>query len=230
MRIIVYAIILGLSMIGCEQPVKTIYVTAKVPEERVVSDFTVKPVEEYPAYYVGPSGKVEGVPSDSVTRDDLTDCPVIVTVDGEDYGKYADEFFIVAGDIFMKVSWYFHAPEGQTEGETIVKYCKQTGGKITYLTEAKFPTMPDPARVTGTPDGYTIKIGDYNSQVISVCQRGDDPIENLIMVDGYLPVSGGMLLHVQEGRGPSRPAGLLFWPENRNSMMLWKDPGRFWMM
>lgn len=233
-------------MAGCEQPVKTVYVTtAEAPEERVMNDFTVKPVEEYPAYYVGPGGQVMGIPETVETAADLA--AVTVTAEGVPFYKKAEDsdeailtngdvkmipksFFIINGDIYFSLSWTFPASEEGEEPETITKYCKQTGGSVSYLTKASFPAEPEPERVTGTDGDHVFSIGDYKGTAYSSAKRADDPEERIIFIDGYCPVSGGMLIHVKENPHPSRPPGLLFWPDGKNSMTAWKGCGRFWMM
>ena len=199
-----------------------------------MNDFTVKPVPEFPAYYVGPGGQVMGVPADSATAQDLIPVNAEMDIEGDIDGDWipADfkPFFALDGELYFELAHTFPPEEEGGESETVTKYCKQSGGVISYLTEAKFPTMPDPARAEGAQGDYVFTVGDYKGQAYSSAKRGDDPEERIIFIDGSLEVAGGILVHVKENGHPSRPPGLLYWPKNKTSMMFWKDPGRFWMM
>ena len=226
----VYIVILSISMIGCQMPIQTMNTMADAPEEIIMDEFEVMPVPDYPAYYVGPGGHVFGVPSGAETHEDLAQIPCDVKVNGEERRLSFDSFFIIDGEIFFPVKYYTPAAEEGADPVTVTKYCKQSGGEIIYLTEAKFPTMPDSARIEGTQGDYVFTVGDYKGQAYSSAKRGDDPEERIIFIDGYLEVTGGMLVHIKENGHPSRPPGLLYWPKNKTSMMFWKDPGRFWMM
>lgn len=226
----VYIVILTVAMISCVQPVKTFNTMAEAPEEIIMDEFEVMPVPDYPAYYVGPGSQAFGIPSGAETHEDLVKIPCDVKVNGEEGRLSFDSFFVIDGEIFFQVQHTFPGATPEDEPETVIKYCKQSGGEITYLNEADFPATPDPERVTGTEGDHVFDIGDYEGTAYSSAQRGDDPEERIIFIDGYCPVSGGMLIHVRENPHPSRPPGLLFWPDGKNSMTAWKDTGRFWMM
>ena len=88
--------------------------------------------------------------------------------------------------------------------------------------------MPKSVRYEGIEGGrYTITIGDYEGQPISICDNGEYT-ENLMFVDGCIALPGGLLIHALLGRPQARPGGLLFWPEGKRTMNHWKEPGRFW--
>ena len=87
--------------------------------------------------------------------------------------------------------------------------------------------MPESERVEGSTGPYVINNDEYNGESISVAGNGVYT-EPFVMIDGFIEIEGGLLIHTPTGRGSSRPAGLLFWPEDKRTMNHWKEPGRFW--
>lgn len=200
----------------------------EIEETNIMNDFIVKPFEEYPAYYVQ-GNAVSGIPADCKVPTDLMRFLPIITVDDEDLQSGFDKFFTVNGIPHFIISLQFSKevdPGDPAEIETIVKYCTLENGAVKYLTEAKFPAMPMSERVEGETGEYTIGIDTYNGETISVAER--DYNEPFIMIDGFIEIEGGLLIHTPTGRGSSRPPGLLFWPEGLRTMNHWKEPGRFW--
>ena len=209
-----------------DEPVKTVVDTEIIIEEqRIMNDFIVKPIVEYPAYFAQ-GNNVSGIPADAKGPADLLRfLPEIVINDNEAVAIF-DQFFAISGKVYFTITCSFLIDSEIGESETITKYCMQSKGVITYLTEAKFPAMPESVRVTGTTGKYNIDIGEYQGDPINIVSR--DYSETLIFVDGFLAIEGGLLIHALVGRGSSRPDGLLFWPDGKRTMNLWKEPGRFW--
>ena len=252
----------GAILVNCMQP--TAYMPAvntepvNMPEDTMevenMNDFTVKPVKEYAAYYRAPSGQVFGVLPDIRVAADMDPVMPIATVDGEDFEKIPGSFFIIDGVIYFEVSHYFGPidPENPEDvGETVVKYCHQSGGVLAYLDEESFPVEPDLMRGTFDDGKASLAVGDYMGQPISVAVRVADQArfdaamelwrepakkptlyqENFGMVDGMIRIVDGYMLHVVEGRGSARLPGLLYWPDGEGRMdHTGKDAGRFWMM
>jgi len=208
------------------EPVETVLDTEIIIEEqRIMNDFIVKPIVEYPAYFAQ-GHNVSGIPADAKGPADLLRfLPEIVINDNEAVAIF-DQFFAISGKVYFTITINFANTEDSEESETITKYCMQSKGVLTYLTEAKFPAIPESVRVEGTTGKYNIDIGEYQGDPINIVSR--DYSETLIFVDGFLAIEGGLLIHALVGRGSSRPDGLLFWPDNARTMNLWKEPGRFW--
>ena len=200
-----------------------------IEETRIMNDFIVKPFEEYPAYYMQ-GNRVLGIPADAKSPGDLTAVLPIITVDSEDLQSGFDKFFIIGGIPHFIISLQFSKevdPGDPAESETITKYCTFENGAVKYMTEAKFPEMPEVERITGTTGIYFVNDDEYNGESISVAGNGVYT-EPFVMIDGFIEIEGGLLIHTPTGRGSARPAGLLFWPEGLRTMNHWKEPGRFW--
>lgn len=202
-----------------------------------MNDFTVKPVNEYPAYYVAPSGQVFGIDIGVRIAADMDTILPVATVGKKDIEKIPDQFFVIDGVIYFSMLHYFPPtdPENPEDtGEMVTKYCKQTAGVIEYLDEASFPAMSSLARGVFDNGEASLKVGDYNGEAISVAHRVDDPEdyeERFIFADGMIRVDGGYMIHVIEGRGDVRLPGLLYWPDGAGRMdHMGKDAGRFWGM
>lgn len=204
--------------------------STEIMEEIIMNDFTVKPIEEFPAYYQA-GNMVFGIPDSAQGPGDLVIVNPLIIVDGETLQSGFDKFFIIGGIPHFVLSLRFikESADGETtDDETITKYCTQENGKISYLTEAKFPAMPESTRFEGMEGSqYTIETGDYEGQAISICDNGEYK-ETLIFVDGCIALPEGLLIHAPQGRGSARPDGLLFWPEGKRTMDHWKEAGRFW--
>ena len=201
----------------------------EIEETNIMNDFIVKPFEEYPAYYVQ-GGLVFGILPDAKGPGDLIIVNPSIVVDGETLQSGFDKFFIINGIPHFIISLRFSkelADGEETEPETITKYCTLKDGVISYLTEAKFPAMPISERIEGETGKYTIGIDTYNGESISVAGNGVYT-EPFVMIDGFIEIEGGLLIHTPTGRGSARPPGLLFWPEGLRTMNHWKEPGRFW--
>lgn len=236
-----YIVILTISMIGwmisCQQPVKTVYVTDSSPKETVMNDFTVKPIKECSAYYVAPSGTVFGIHPDVRIAADMDLILPIITVGKKDIERSPVQFFVTDEVIYFSMMHYFPPvdPENpEDNGEMLVKYCKQTAGVIEYLNKASFPVKPDVARGVFDDGEASLKVGDYNGEPISVAHRVNDSDtyeERFILADGMIRVDGGYMIHVVENSHPSRPPGLLYWPDKVSRMdPMGMDAGRFWAM
>ena len=260
-------VILASILVNCTYPVFVPVQSIDIPMEEIMNDFTVMPVIEYPAYYVGPNGQVFGIMPDIKVAADMDpvmpvaeSVPIMVEKDGAavvkkmDVEKVPDAFFVIDGVLYFSVSHYFgpvDLEDPEDVGETVVKYCRQSGDALEYLEEGDFPPEPDVMRGT-FDDGYvSLAVGDYNGNPISVVVRAADQArfdvtmdlwkepakkptlysENFGMVDGMTRIVDGYMLHVVEGRGSARLPGLLYWPDGLNRMdHMNKDAGRFWMM
>ena len=221
----VITILLSLIVINCtlqvpiEEPDKQI----EIEETRIMNDFIVKPFEEYPAYYVQ-GNRVLGIPTNAKGPADLV--PVTFNVVDNPDLVIPDTFFTINGIPHFLIKQYFN-PEIEGENpDVITKYCTLKNGIVEYLTESEFPAIPISERAVGTTENYTVDIGDYQGDPISIVAR--DYPENFVMIDGFVEIEGGLLIHTPTGRGSSRPAGLLFWPEGLRTMNPWKEVGRFW--
>ena len=196
-----------------------------IEELRIMNDFTVKPFTEFPAYYAQ-GNRVFGIPADTAGREDLTLIIPEIVVDGETkpQSHRFDEFFVKDGKVYFKMSKSF--PVEEAEPEVITKYCSMNDGAVKYSTKAKYPAMPESVRIEGQAGDHSIINGDYDGKPISIARRNyDEPFE---MIDGFMAIPGGLLIHTPTGRGSSRPAGLLFWPDGVRTMNHWKEVGRFW--
>jgi len=204
-----------------EEPEKNIL----IEEIEIMNDFIVKPFTEYPAYFVQ-GNAVSGIPADAKVPIDLLRFLPELEINNEYALGIFDQFFVKDGKVHFTVSAHFPVDEETGEVQVITKYCTLKDGEISYLTKAKFPEMPDSGRATGTTGEYNIDIGDYKGEPISIASR--DYAENFLMIDGFIEIEGGLLIHTPSGRGSSRPPGLLFWPEGLRTMNPWKEVGRFW--
>lgn len=198
----------------------------EIEEQVIMNDFIVKPFTEYPAYYVQ-GNAVSGIPADAKGPGDMIRFLPEIEIDEEDFIDVFDTFFVKDGKVYFTISSVFPPAEPDGDLETIVKYCTLKDGEVVYLTKAKFPAMPESVRVKGNTGVYAIDIGDYQGDPISVLDNGSYT-EKFTIVDGFLEIEGGLLIHTPTGRGSSRPAGLLFWPEGLRTMNSWKEVGRFW--
>ena len=186
----------------------------------MANDFVVNPIVEYDGYFkLG--NNIMGINSDIKTREEIKKVDFSIELDGTRQ-VIPLTFFKKSGAVYFSVSIVFPATE-DAEAETVIKYCKQLDGEITYLAEAKFPAEPEIARASGTFGDVKLSTMDYNGETISVAKRKYD--EPLRFVDNAIAIDGGVLLSVQDGRGPSRPSGLLFWPNGKRYMDKWKDKG-----
>jgi len=200
-----------------------------------MNDFTVKPVEVYPAYYVDPAGRVFGVNTGLASVEDFDPMlPVVSDNGGEDAEGIFDSFFVVAGVVYFTVTRYFPGDpnvEGDT-GESIKKYFSQVSGDISE--ESKFPEMGDPVRGVFDDGEATLSVEEYAGNPISTARRKSDPVsyfESFLLVDGMIRADGGYFIHVIKGRGSSRMPGILYWKDGLMRMdHTGKDAGRFWMM
>lgn len=233
----IISILLMLSVVNCylEVPIEELETQSVEIMEEDMNDFIVKPFEEYPAYYQNGSN-VFGIPLNSKGPTDLVIITPDIEIDGETQRYRFNEFFVKDGKSHFKIVVQFPNLDDPTNPEIITKYCTLTAGKVVYLTETKFPAMPISERVEGETEVYTIGLDTYNGDLISIASRtkiDEDKIvpdyaENFMMIDGFIKIEGGLLIHTPTGRGSSRPAGLLFWPEGLRTMNSWKEVGRFW--
>lgn len=241
------SILLSLIIISCnlqvpvEEPDKTVIITEIITREIIMNDFIVKPFQTYPAYYQS-GNNVFGVPLNSKGPADLVKIVPEIIIEGETLKYRFNEFFVEDGKPYFKIIVSFS--NTKDDPEIITKcYTLESGDAIEVLSD--FPAVPDQIRVTGDFNNYKIIIDTYKDSDINVLTRylSRDPekadyTEILIFVDGFIEIEGGLLIHAKEGRGSSRPAGLLFWPDpvikdgviiQQNGIMNhWKEPGRFW--
>ena len=208
-----------------EETVSEAVEDTEIITEDIMNDFTVKPFTEFPAYYAQ-GNMVYGIPKNIKGPGDLVRILPSLVVEEVDFKNPFQQFFVKDGKVYFMVSETWPSDVEGEDPETITKYCTQENGKISYLTEAKFPEMPKSERVTGTTGEYNIDIGEYNGDPISIVSR--DYAENLLFVDGFMAIEGGLLIHAPQGRPQARPDGLLFWPDGKRTMDHWKEPGRFW--
>lgn len=232
---IVITILLSFIVISCtlqvliEEPEKII----EIEETEIMNDFIVKPFTEYPAYFVQ-GDRVLGIPANAKGQADLI--PVIFNVVDNPDLVIPDTFFTINGIPHLLIKQYFDPEIEGGNPDVITKYCALKNGVVEYLTESEFPEMPESQRVTGTTGDYNIDIGDYKGASISIASRTKlengkivpDYTESFVMIDGFIAIEGGLLIHTPTGRGSSRPAGLLFWPDGLRTMNHWKEVGRFW--
>ena len=224
---LIISITLLFSVVYCklEVPLEEPEIATENTEE-IMNDFTVKPFAEFPAYYQA-GNMVFGIPEDAKTPMDLMRFLPVIEINGVESVINFDLFFVKDGKVYFIIVEYFSSlPDG--EPEPVVKYGTLENGAVKYLTKSKFPEAPVPVRYEGKESArYTITIGDYEGQPISICDNGEYK-ETLIFVDGCIALLGGLLIHAPQGRGSARPDGLLFWPEGKRTMNHWKGPGRFW--
>ena len=209
-----------------DEPKNTVSDTEIIIEEQIMNDFIVKPFTEYPAYFVQ-GNAVSGIPAGCKDPTDLMRFLPEIEIDGEVSISNFDTFFVKDGKVYFTVSANFPSTVEGEESETITKYCTIENGTVKYLTESKFPEMPESERAEGSTGKYTILVSEYNDESISVADN-EVYTESFIMIDGFIEIEGGLLIHTPTGRGSSRPAGLLFWPEDKRTMNPWKEVGRFW--
>ncbi len=198
-------------------------ITVETEEKIMSNDFTVKPFKEFPAYYVQ-GNRVSGISTDNKSPEDLTLIIPEIEIDSNDISYQFDEFFVKDGKPCFSMTHTFIEPD--SDPVVITKYCTQTDGKITYLTKTKFPKMPDSIRIEGQFTNFDVITEAYQDNPISVISRNYS--EPMGFIDGAIQLNDGILIHAPIGREPSRPSGLLFWPDNARNMNSWKEVGRFW--
>lgn len=213
--------------------------------EEVMNDFIVKPIIQHDAYFV--QGKrVSGILGGAKSPEDITPIKFFVEINGDTFPAVPASFFTINGIPYFEMKQAFAASVEGEEPEIITKWCKQEQGKIIYL-DTK-PEEPELSRIADVDGNYEFSIGDYSGQAISIADRyknvtkeeaaenndlveGErvfDYQEKMMFIDNFIVISGGALLSVQEGRGSSRPEGLLFWPDGKSNMDKWKEQGRLW--
>jgi len=192
----------------------------------MANDFTVSPITEYDGYFLQ-HGKVLGINSAMASREEFQEVKATLTVDDAD-GTQTEvvpaDFSVQAGTIYFTVQHVFPPTVEGEESVSVKKYCKQAGGVLTTVTETKFKMPPEVSRFIGTVADVEIIESEYNGDPISIARRDYD--EPMHFIDGAIAVQGGVLLSVQEGRGSSRPEGLLFWKDGERRMTKWKQKGR----
>lgn len=195
-----------------------------ITEEIIMSDFSVKPITEYPAYFA--TNTVFGIQKTAKGADSLTGIKPVIEIEGKESESVFDTFFKIGGKIYFTVTQNFPPETVGGEPEVITKYCVQENNIVKYLTKDKFPIKPEETRAIGEAGKYSVFIDKYNGQTISLAKRDYD--EKMIFIEGFFLLDGGLLLSVKEGRGAERPAGLLFWADGKRNMDKWKDIGRLW--
>jgi hypothetical protein len=191
----------------------------------MANDFTVSPIVEYDGYFLQ-HGKVLGINSSMASREDFEEVKATLTVDdaeGTQTEVVPADFSVQEGTVYFTVQMAFPG-EADSDMITVKKYCKQAGGVLTTVTETKFKMPPELSRFVGTVADVEIMESEYNGDTISMARRDYD--EPMVFIDGAIAVDGGVLLSIQEGRGPSRPEGLLFWKDGERRMTKWKEKGR----
>jgi hypothetical protein len=212
-------------MISCDNQIYTAPMVQRSEEK--MNDFTVNPVAEYPAYYQGPGGVIFGIPTDISHPSEMVPVNAELIVGEETQPRKFDQFFLIDSVLYFKLSLKFYPENPEDDIETVVKFCRQTDGNLKYLDEADFPLMPEMERLVYDDGTLTVSIEEFEGEQISILER--DYREPMEFVDAVFRIEGAYLVSAPHGRGPSRPDGVLLWPDGKRWMTKWKDPGMMWV-
>ena len=192
-----------------------------------MNDFSVKPIEEFPAYLQGTA--VFGIPSTAKRREDLIRINPVIEIEGKEYTRVFQTFFTIDGIIYFSIMQTFPDKVDNTKTIEITKYCSQENGAITEIDETDFPEMPESLHVTYSDNMYKIETGQYKidgeMQGISTIKRG--PLsEAYLKIDGFFRINTGIWFSVPV-TFQTRSKGLYYWPDDSPKIKA-MDNGRIW--